>query len=518
MRHSPSPRTRSHYRRAAGRALRTAAAVLMISASTACFTPEPGPDGDGERRLRMAMAGPPNRRLSPFSQDAWRGAQLGASETLVNIDQVGSVTPGLAESWSQVDATTVRLKLRGGVSFHDGTALTAAHAAHSLTHAIAAKPVLRALVSVRLTATAVGGNMLELRTARPDPVLLHRLASPQLVILAPKAYGRDPGSPDPVGAGTGPYRFTSLQSTSAATLERNDDYWGGRPALAGVDVRFLPDGSARVGALRAGEVDVVNQVPIAQLPNLDERRLIEVPLPRTVSLYLVTATGRPFADPSLRAAARAAVDQTMIANSVYERRVDPGVGLFGPASVWAAARERAAARATASPPATPGDPSGKKITLATYPDKPELPETASALAAALTTRGFVVETVVRDYLTIEPDLLAGRFDAVILSRSYLLDVNDPIAYLTSDFSCAGSYNLARFCAPDFDARLAAADDRTDLPSRHAAALAFEAELVNRAVVVPLVHDRARFAAAAGVTGLATDPYERTLVTVHTTLR
>lgn len=464
------------------------------------------------------MAGPPNRRLSPFSQDAWRGAQLGASETLVNIDQVGSVTPGLAESWSQVDATTVRLKLRGGVSFHDGTALTAAHAAHSLTHAIAAKPVLRALVSVRLTATAVGGNMLELRTARPDPVLLHRLASPQLVILAPKAYGRDPGSPDPVGAGTGPYRFTSLQSTSAATLERNDDYWGGRPALAGVDVRFLPDGSARVGALRAGEVDVVNQVPIAQLPNLDERRLIEVPLPRTVSLYLVTATGRPFADPSLRAAARAAVDQTMIANSVYERRVDPGVGLFGPASVWAAARERAAARATASPPATPGDPSGKKITLATYPDKPELPETASALAAALTTRGFVVETVVRDYLTIEPDLLAGRFDAVILSRSYLLDVNDPIAYLTSDFSCAGSYNLARFCAPDFDARLAAADDRTDLPSRHAAALAFEAELVNRAVVVPLVHDRARFAAAAGVTGLATDPYERTLVTVHTTLR
>ncbi|GIF43902.1 ABC transporter substrate-binding protein [Actinoplanes xinjiangensis] len=467
--------------------------------------------------MSVGLAGPPNRRMSPFSQDAWRGAQLGASETLVNIDQAGAVTPGLAVSWSQVDATTVRVKLRDGVVFHDGTPLTAEHAAHSLTHAIAAEPVLRALVGVRLTATAVGGDTLELRTAKPDPALLHRLASPQLVILAPKAYGRDPGAPDPLGAGTGPYRFTSLQGTSAATLERNDAYWGGRPALAGVDVRFLPEGSARVGALRSGEVDVVNQVPIAQLPNLGDRRLIEVPLPRTVSLYLVTAEGRTFADPGLRAAARAAVDPTMIAAGVFEGRADPAAGLFGPASGWAA-RHRAAARAAAAPPDTPDDPSGQRITLATYPNKPELPEAASVLAATLTARGFVVETVVRDYLTIEPEVLAGRFDAVILSRSYLLDVNDPIAFLTSDFSCAGSYNVARFCAPGFDSRLAAADGHTDLPSRHAAALALEAELVNRAVVVPLVHDRARLATAAGVTDLAADPYERTLVTVHTSLR
>ncbi len=497
--------------------LGAALAVLVISTSAACFTSEPGPDGDGERRLRVGLAGPPNRRLSPFSQDAWRGAQLGASETLVTVDQAGAVTPGLAESWSQVDATTVRLKLRGGVRFHDGTALTAVHAAHSLSHAIAARPVLRALVSVRLTVTAVGGDTLELHTARPDPVLLHRLASPQLAILAPKAYGRDPGAPDPVGAGTGPYRFTSVQGTSAATLERNDAYWGGRPAFAGVDVRFLPDGSARVGALRSGEVDVINQVPVAQLPHLGDRRLIEVPLPRTVSLYLVTTAGRTFADPGLRAAARAAVDQAMIAKSLFEGRADPGVGLFGPASGWAV-RDSAAARGTALPPVAPRDPAGRKITLATYPDKPELPETASALAATLTARGFVVETVVRDYLTIEADVLGGRFDAVILSRSYVLDVNDPIAYLASDFSCAGSYNLARFCDPGFDARLTAADGRTDVPSRHAAALALEAELVNRAVVVPLVHDRARLATAAGVTGLAADPYERTLVTVHTSLR
>jgi peptide/nickel transport system substrate-binding protein len=494
------------------RALAAAWTVLLVGTSAGCFAAEPGRGRIGEQRLRVGIATAPNRQLSPFTNDAWRGTQLGASETLVYLGPDGAITPGLAESWTRVDARTVRLTLRRGVLFHDGTALTATHAANSLSHAIAAKPVLRPLVSVQVTAAAVDDDTLELRTPEPDPVLLHRLTSPQLAILAPKAYRRDPRSPDPVGAGTGPYRFTSLQSTSAVTLERNDHYWGGRPPLAGVDVRFLPDGTARVGALRSGAVDVINQVPVAQLPNLGDRRLIEVPVPRTVSLYLVGTRGRPFADPGLRAAARAAVDPVMMANSVYERRVDPSTGLFGPASAWAVPGRHAAR--TAAPPRVP---SGTRITLATYPDRPELPEVASALAAALTDRGFTVETIVRANNTIEPEFLAGRFDAVISSRSYLIDVGDPLAYLASDFTCAGSYNLARFCDAGFDARLAAAAGRTELPARHQAALALEAELLDRAVVVPLIHDRARLGTASGVTGLAADPYERTLVTARTAL-
>lgn len=484
-----------------------------MSTSAGCFAAESEPDRSGGNRLRVGIAIAPIRQLSPFTNDAWRGTQLGASETLVYLDQDAGITPGLAESWTRVNARTVRLTLRRGVRFHDGTALTAALAANSLSHAAAAKPVLRPLVSVRLTAAAVDDYTLELRTGTPDPALLHRLTSPQLVILAPTAYQRDPRSPDPIGAGTGPYRFTSLQSTSAVTLERNDLYWGGRPPLTGVDVRFLPDGTARVGALRSGEVDVINQVPVAQLPNLGDRRLIEVPVPRTVSLYLVSTRGRPFADPGLRAAARAAVDPVMIANSVFERRVDPSIGLFGPASAWAVPGRHAAQ--TSAPPRVP---SGTRITLATYDDRPELPEVASALAATLTARGFRVETIVRPSNVIEPAFLAGRFDAVISSRSYLIDVGDPLAYLASDFTCAGSYNLARFCDAGFDARLAAASGRPELPARNQAALALADELINRTVVVPLIHDRARLGTAAGVTGLAADPYERTLVTVHTALR
>ena len=93
--------------------------------------------------------------------------------------------------------------------------------------------------------------------------------------------------------------------------------------LGGLDVRFLPDGAARVGALRSGEMHVINQIPVAQLPNLRDRHLLDIPLPRRVSLHLINAAGRPFADPGQRAAARAAVDPRQIAGSVYEGRADP---------------------------------------------------------------------------------------------------------------------------------------------------------------------------------------------------
>jgi peptide/nickel transport system substrate-binding protein len=492
--------------------------ALVTSSVAGCFATNPEADDPSDRqRLRVGLVFPPRKQLSPYTDDAAILTLLGTAEPLVRVDRGGRPAPVLAESWSQPDASSVRLTLRRGVTFHDGTPLTAVQAADSVNRAAAAKPVPRALVDITLTAVAVDESVLEVRTTTPDPTLLQRLATPQLVILAPRAYQQNPAGPDPVGAGTGPYRLTSVQGVSAVTLERYDRYWGGRPQLAGLDVRFLPDGAARAGGLRAGELDLVNALPVAQLPNIQEQRVIEVALPRTVSLYLVGTPGRVFADPGLRAAARAATDPAAISASIYEGRADPAEGLFGPASSWAAPG-RAAARSAAPPLPAAGTPKGTRITLATYTDRPELPEMASALAAAFGKRGFVVDTVVREYSTLEPDVLAGRFDAVIVSRSYVFDTADPVAFIRADFTCSGSYNVARFCDPRFDRRVGAAAALTDLPARLTATLNLEAEILNRVVVVPLTHERARLGASHAVTGLAEDPYERTLITVRTDLK
>ncbi|RSM69518.1 hypothetical protein DMB66_11005 [Actinoplanes sp. ATCC 53533] len=126
--------------------------------------------------------------------------------------------------------------------------------------------------------------------------------------------------------------------------------------------------------------------------------------------------------------------------------------------------------------------------------------------------------MVREYTVLEPDLLAGKFDAVLGARSYLLDSADPIGYLRSDFSCDGSYNLAHFCDPAVDARLDSADTLTDVAGRQRAALRIEADLTGRAITIPITHERARIGTTGGVSGLTEDPYERVLVTAGTSLR
>ncbi|WP_268871886.1 ABC transporter substrate-binding protein [Amycolatopsis orientalis] len=298
--------------------------------------------------------------------------------------------------------------------------------------------------------------------------------------------------------------LTSLQGKDAATLDAFTGYWAGAPEASGVDVRFVPDGTARAGALRAGEADIVHAIPVAVAASLDAKQVLDVPLPRTVSLHLNMAKP-PFADAGARAAARAAVDTGALVRGVFEGRADVARGIYGPASPWAS--PRATGRQAA-----PAVPAGRKIVLATYTDRAELPEAATVIAEALRGKGFVVEQVVREYSLLEPDLLEGKFDAVVATRSYLLDSGDPIAYLSSDLTCAGAYNLSRLCDPAIDTAVGQAAAVTDPGARQTAALKIEDSVLATGALIPLAHERARIGIAPGVTGVPADSLERHLIT------
>ena len=136
-----------------------ALAVLTMMGTVGCFADEAGTGKDGADRLKVGLAFGPRRQMSAFTDDAPIASRLGATETLLNLDRNGTFTPGLAESWSQVDARTTRLTLRRDVIFHDGTLMTVTHVVNALRRATAAKPVLKALVGVALTATAVGDDV-----------------------------------------------------------------------------------------------------------------------------------------------------------------------------------------------------------------------------------------------------------------------------------------------------------------------------------------------------------------------
>ncbi|MFI8214801.1 ABC transporter substrate-binding protein [Streptomyces sp. NPDC085932] len=483
------------------------AVLVLLPGLAGCFvspdgqsSPDGGPSGS---RLRVALAFPPAENFSPYGADATLLSRLGVTEGLTALDANGAATPALARSWSREDDRTWHFTLREA-TFHDGTEVTPSAVAGALTRATKAKPVPAPLAGVTLSARPDGDDGVRVTTAEPDPVLPMRLAGPSLAVLSPKAYAKR-GNPTPVGTATGPFELTRVDGGTSATLDRYDDHWGGRAQASGIDARFVTDGTARANAVRTGDVDIAEAVPVAQAATLDADTRREAGTTRTTSLHLNTRTG-PFKDPELRAAARAAVDSSALVEGVFEGHADPGAGIYGPAVTWAEGR-----RVKPSGRAKAARPDGTPLTLATYDNRPELPEVAQVVQQQLEQAGFEVRLQVREYARLESDALAGRFDAFIGARNSLLDTGDPVGILAADYTCDGGYNLALLCDPKVDRAVERADRADGTGERQDAALAAEAVILGTDAVVPLAHQRIVLGVSAKVRGVLLDPYERTLV-------
>ncbi|MDQ0794857.1 ABC transporter substrate-binding protein [Streptomyces sp. B1I3] len=487
-----------------------ATAALLLPLAACSSSGDAAASGDAQR-LRVVMAFPPAQAMSPYGDDAVTLSRLAVVEGLTTLDGNGAARPALAASWSRTDATTWTFTLRDAV-FQDGETVDADAVVRSLTAAGKASPPPRVLSDSKLTATATDARTVRIVTADADPLLPQRLANPSLAILSAGAYGN--GRANPVGHATGPFTMTGLDGTAGATLERNPAYWGGEAKAPGVDVTFVADGTARANALRTKAVDIAEYVPIAQAPLLGDAYVHEFPSARTNGLSLNTRRG-VFSDPAMRAAAREAVDPKALVDGVYEGRADTAQGLLGPGVPWAAAaRTVPTGRAVA---AGREEVAGtKEISLATYTNRPELPEVATIVQQQLRARGFTVKQVVRDYAQLEADALAGKYDAFVQARNTLLDTADPISYLASDFTCDGSFNISQLCDERVDAAVDEAASRAATDDRHRAEMAVEAAVLGSDALVPLVHERfVQGYDEARVEGVALDPMERTLITADT---
>lgn len=488
--------------------LRVSPLAGLLSAAlllTGCFSEaDKTPEKSADQRLRLAMLQPPRSGLTPLSDDAFKLSRWSTAETLVTLDKLGEAQPALAIRWQQIGNNSWRFALRAGVKFHDGSPLDAATVVNALTVAAHAAPKPRILDGVQLTAVADGALAVIVTTALPDPLLPQRLSSPQLAILAQTAYGAD-GTVNPRHTGSGPFELVQVNGTSSARLERFAGYWGEKAKASGIDVGFVPDGTARGAALRSGTADIVEAIPVSQAPLLDQNLIHEVPMPRTNTLYLNTRLG-VMQDPALRAAVREAINRQQLVDNVYEKRADVAQGLLGPALPWAAQLRQPVIH-----PVAARKPAGETITLATFSDRAELPEVAVYLAQQLKAAGFTVKQVVREYSQIESDALAGKFDAFILSRATVLDSGDPVAYMYSDFACKGSFNIAQLCRPDIDQALQKAAVIPAGAERRQAIMQVENRILATDAAIPMLHERVIQGEAADIRDAVRDPRERTLI-------
>lgn len=183
-----------------------------------------------------------------------------AYEQLLVTQPDGSIGPGLAESWEQVDPTTLEFKLRKGVKWHHGPELTAEDVKFSferqadpqvagMNQAIYGPVLDRVEVVDPLTVRIV--------TKMPFAPLVSFLAAPREGNIVPADFTREKGDLKATMSGTGPFKFVEYTPGSEARFVRNPDYWQqGKPYVDEIVLKYITDDQARLAALRSGAVDL----------------------------------------------------------------------------------------------------------------------------------------------------------------------------------------------------------------------------------------------------------------------
>src|SRR4051812_21779527 len=191
---------------------------------------------------------------------------------LINFDEHGKMLPDLATSWTSDGKRTWRFNLRQGVTFHDGSPLTADDVVFSFKRVPAVPnnpaPYTGQLLGVE-DVRKVDDHTVDIVTEDYMPLLPPQIA--KLAIVSKRAAegkGTEDFNTGKAAIGTGPYRVVSVQGKDKVFLERFDQYWGKRPDWAHVEFRVLPNDGSRVAALLAGDVDLIEFVPLQDAARL----------------------------------------------------------------------------------------------------------------------------------------------------------------------------------------------------------------------------------------------------------
>ncbi len=254
--------------------------------------------------------------------------------------------PGLALSWRPLSDTEWEFRLRPGVTFQDGAALTPEDIVFSFARApnvpntpASFAPVLRLVTGVEI----VDPHTIRIRTARPHPNLPNDLANVAIVArhVAEGATTADFNA-GRAAVGSGPYRLVSFTAGERVVLARNPAWFGPAPAWERVTFRVIPNAGARSAALLSGDVDLIDVPSPSDLPRLrrdprvtvssvtstrmwflrlDRSRQAEVP-------YVTDSSGaplpaNPFNDLRVRQAMSIAINRQGLAERVMAGTVTP---------------------------------------------------------------------------------------------------------------------------------------------------------------------------------------------------
>lgn len=448
----------------------------------------------GSRVFRFALeVNPPTLDPVKITDVTSHGVASKIFNTLVRYDTKMELVPDLAEAlpaWNAAD-NSYTFKLRKGVTFHDGSPMTAQDVKYSWERLLdpAESKRMQILAAVKGANAKIDGKG-EVKEAEglqvvddytfkvvltgPSPTFLHEIIMVNAAVV-PKGSAEKAQAAgqtfSQVPVGTGPFKLVEWQPNQRLVMARHDDYFRGKPFLDKLTFEIVNKPQMRLEKFLAGEFEVCD-IPFGQFKTMQRKHadlLKSNPTFRTnylgISIHSVKEGGESVpADPlgtnvKLRQAINCAIDRDNICDTILEGRSKPANSILPPAMMahdpnlrgWTYDPKKAKALL-----AEAGYPDGKGLRKLEffYRQDPDAQKIAVAIQADLQSIGLDVDICALDWAALLDRLDKNPPDLFYLG--WVADYNDPDNFLfwlfhTKQWGDPG--NHTRYSNPQVDALL-----------------------------------------------------------------
>ena len=419
------------------------------------------------------------RSMDPVRQGFWM-QEFGQGELLMQFQPDGTITPWLAESLDRTDDTTWVITIRDGITFQNGRKMDVPAVLEAIAYHRERNSGTRAVLPAEAAFTQTGPLEITVKTGVPVPELPSILAHESRLMIIDVgpvlAAGDDFEALEGAGIHTGPYMLTDLDA-QRMIAERHEGYWRGMPAMAGVELRFVPDVNARILAVQNGEVDIALYPPISAAPVFAATPNVNLALgaPSTGGfLSVMDVTDGAFEDIAVRRAVMLAVDYEELANDVFHGAKIPATGLYNPRFPWAVENyrtdvEEANAILDEADWVRDGDSRTRdgetlSVTLMIYPQQPDLVPLSNAMQSYLRTIGIESDIVSVDNVTEAAMNDLVEWDLALVATG-TATVGAVSGFLNRHVACDGDRNLGGYCNDRVEELIAALDVTVDEETR-----------------------------------------------------
>ena len=466
--------------------------------------------------LRIGLAEDPDI-LDPTMARTFVGRIVfaGLCDKLFDLDEKLNIVPQLATSytWSS-DNKSVTLKIRDGVTFHDGEKLDAAAVKFNLErHKDMKGSNRRGELAVMSSVEVVDASTVRISLSAPFAPLLTVLTDRSGMMVSPKAAQ---AAGDKFGANpvcSGPFRFVERIAQDRITLERYPNYWNkGQIHFQRIVYQPIPDATVRLANLRSGQLDFIERLAPSDVPQLrnDNRFRIAKIVELGYQGITINVGKSDFAqknplgkDAKVREAFELSIDREALVKVAMEGEAQAG-------NQWVAPSNRYYAKSVPVPKRNlerarqllkEAGVTNPSFTLMT-PTASDAQRIAQVVQAMAKEAGFDVKIQSTEFATALNMSDKGQYEAFVLAWSGRAD---PDGNLHVFLACKGPLNNAGWCKPEADEAIEKARVTLD-PAQRAKFYETVAQHVARdRPIIYLFHRNWLWAHNAKLTGLRTVP-------------